>query len=33
MVYKALITKRNIEQQEKSFSEINCGLQSINQKM
>jgi hypothetical protein len=30
MVYKALIRKGKIEQQEQSFSEINNGLQSIN---
>ena len=32
MVYKALIRKRRIEQQEQSLSEINNGLQSTNQK-
>jgi hypothetical protein len=33
MVYKGLIRKRKIEQQEESFSEINNGPQRINQKM
>jgi hypothetical protein len=32
MVYKALIKKRKIEQQEQTFSEKNNGLQRINQK-
>jgi hypothetical protein len=32
MVYKALIRKHKIEQQEQSLSEFNNGLQSINQK-
>jgi hypothetical protein len=33
MVYKALIRKRNTEQQEQILSENNNGLQSTNQKM
>jgi hypothetical protein len=32
MVFKGLMRKRKIEQQEQSFSEINSGLQSTNQK-
>ena len=32
MVYKALIRKRTIEQQVQILSEINNGLQNINQK-
>jgi hypothetical protein len=32
MVFKGLMRKRKIEQQEQSFSEINNGLQSTNQK-
>jgi hypothetical protein len=32
MVYKGLIRKRKIEQQEQTFSDINNGLQSTNEK-
>jgi hypothetical protein len=32
MVYKALIRKGKIEQQEQSFSEINNGIRGTNQK-